>query len=87
VLLPCVCADATAGSDAASAALRGFTYQAIGQAACRAPDLFRGDASVAARLFAALRSEPAGVRASLQEALGQLASAYRGCTGAHLSLL
>ena len=81
--VPCDCsADTTTGSDAASAALRGFTYQAVGQAAVRAPHLFRGDASIAARLFAALASEQAGVRAALQEALSQLASAYRGCSGA-----
>lgn len=70
-----------AGTDATSAALRGFTYQAVGQLASRAPGLFRRDASIAARFFAALSSEQAGVRAALQESVSSLASAYQGCTG------
>ena len=37
---------------------------------------------MAARFFAALATEPPGVRAALQEALGALAGAYAGCTGA-----
>lgn len=75
-------AGATRGSDAAAAGLRGFTYQAVGQLASRAPALLAADASVAARFFAALATEPPGVRAALQEALSALAGAYAGCTGA-----
>lgn len=71
-----------AGTDTASAALRGFTYQAVGQLAARSPELFRTDAAVAARFFRALSTERAGVRASLQEALSALATAQRGCSGA-----
>lgn len=32
----------------------------------------------------ALVTEPPGVRASVQEAVGSLAAAYRGCTGGRL---
>ncbi len=64
--------------------LRSFTYQAMGQLAARAPALFAKDVGIAARFFEALVSEPPGVRAAVQEALGALASAYRGCTGAAL---
>lgn len=82
-LIASVCAaEELAGTDAAASALRGFTYQAIGQLAARAPALFRSDAAVAARFFGALSTERAGVRAALQEALSALATAHRGCSGA-----
>ncbi|KAK9795879.1 hypothetical protein WJX73_005986 [Symbiochloris irregularis] len=68
-------------SDAASSALRGFAYQAIGQLAMRAPEPFQRRLSVASDMFQALATEPPGVRASLQEAISCLASAYRGCSG------
>ena len=72
----------TQGStDAASAALRGFAYQAIGQLAMRAPDPFQKHLGVASDMFQALATEPPGVRASLQEAISCLASAYQGCSG------
>ena len=75
-------AEAAAGTDAAAAALRGFTYQAVGQLAARAPAVVRGDPSVAARFFGALATEQAGVRAAVAESLSSLAAAYQGCTGA-----
>ncbi|KAK9834910.1 hypothetical protein WJX81_007994 [Elliptochloris bilobata] len=75
--------DETArGSDAAAAGLRGFTYQAVGQLAARMPALLAANPPVAAHFFAALSTEPPGVRAALQEALGSLAGAYAGCKGA-----
>lgn len=80
------CAEALRGSDAAAAGLRGFTYQAVGQLAARAPELLAGSPAVAAQFFAALATEPPGVRAALQEALGALAGAYIGCKGAHRGL-
>lgn len=73
------------GTDAASTALRSFTYQAIGQLAVRLPGLFRRDAAVAERFFRALSTEKAGVRAALQEAVTSLALAHQGCTGDKLS--
>ena len=42
---------------------------------------------VAAQFFAALATDPPGVRAALQEALGALAGAYAGCKGASICLL
>jgi proteasome component ECM29 len=77
----CCPADTAAGSDAASAAVRGFTYQAIGQLASRVPILFTSDVSIARRFFQSLSTEPAGVRSALQEAVSTLASAYQGCIG------
>jgi len=67
--------------DNAGRTLRSFTYQALGQLAARQPQLFARDTSAAARFFQALVTEPPGVRASVQEAVGSLAAAYRGCTG------
>ena len=78
----CCCpADTSTGSDMASAAVRGFTYQAIGQLAARVPSLFTSDVSIARRFFQSLSTEPAGVRSALQEAISTLASAYQDCTG------
>lgn len=65
----------------ASAAVRGFTYQAIGQLASRVPSLFTSDVSIPRRFFQSLSTEPAGVRSALQEAVSTLASSYQGCTG------
>jgi proteasome component ECM29 len=64
-------------------ALRGFTYQAVGQLAARVPGLFRRDAAVAEQFFRALSTERAGVRAALQEAVSSLAIAHQDCTGGH----
>lgn len=80
----CCPPDTSAGSDMASAAVRGFTYQAIGQLASRVPSLFTSDVSIARRFFQSLSTEPAGVRSALQEAVSALASAYQDCTGALL---
>lgn len=79
--LHCGPADKSPGADMASAAVRGFTYQAIGQLASRVPSLFTSDVSIARRFFQSLSTEPAGVRSALQEAVSTLASAYRDCSG------
>ena len=78
-------AEATA-SDTAGLTLRGFTYQALGQLARRAPELFQADTDIAAQFFSALSVEPPGVRAALQEAVSTLATAYKGCSGAITAL-
>ena len=70
-----------AASDTAGLTLRGFTYQALGQLAKRAPELFQKDTDIAAQFFSALSVEPPGVRAALQEAVSTLATAYKGCSG------
>ena len=75
------CADTSSGSDITSTAVRGFTYQAIGQLASRVPALFIADVAIARRFFRSLSTEPAGVRTALQEAISTLASAYQGCKG------
>ena len=75
------CADTSSGSDITSTAVRGFTYQAIGQLASRVPALFTADVAIARRFFRSLSTEPAGVRTALQEAISTLASAYQGCKG------
>lgn len=80
------CAEAAA-TNAAGLALRGFTYQAMGQLAQRAPELFQQDTDIAAQMFSALSVEPPGVRAALQEALSTLSTAYKGCSGKQLALL
>lgn len=74
-------AEDASGGDAASILLRGFAYQAIGQLAARAPQPFQEDTTIARAMFGALATEPPGVRASLQEAVSSLASAYKGCSG------
>ncbi|PSC71704.1 proteasome-associated ECM29-like protein [Micractinium conductrix] len=71
----------THGSDVTSLTLRGFTYQAIGQLSQRQPQAFAGHTDIAARFFSALSTEPAGVRAAVQEATASLASAFRGAAG------
>lgn len=73
-----------AGSDAAAVALRGFTYQAIGQLGDRVPKVLQGNLDVPRRFFSALETEAPGIRATLQESLSSLASAYRGVFGADL---
>ena len=70
-----------ASSDTPTLTLRGFTYQAVGQLAKRAPQLFQKDTDIAAQFFSALSVEPPGVRAALQEAVSTLAIAYKGCSG------
>ncbi|DBB07277.1 TPA: hypothetical protein ACH3X3_008782 [Trebouxia sp. C0006] len=70
-----------ASSDTPTLTLRGFTYQAVGQLAKRAPQLFQKDTDIAAQFFSALSVEPPGVRAALQEAVSTLAVAYKGCSG------
>ena len=75
------CRAESAASDTAALALRGFTYQAIGQLAKRAPSPFQKNTDIAAQMFSALSVEPPGVRAALQEAVSTLSSAYKGCSG------
>ena len=70
--------------DTAGRALRGFTYAAIGQLATRLPGLARQRVDVAAACFAALSTEPAGVRVAVQECIGSLAAAYKGLEGASI---
>ena len=67
--------------DAAAAALRGFTYQALGQLAGRAPALVRSVPGIADRIFHALANEPPGVRAAVQETAAAVANAYKGAKG------
>jgi proteasome component ECM29 len=50
--------------------------QALGQLATRLPSIVIADTNAAARLFAALASEPAGARAAVAEASGALCAAY-----------
>lgn len=71
--------DSTLSGDPIALTLRGFTYQTLGQLAQRAPSVFASDASLAERMFAALGTEPQGVRTSVQGAVSVLASAYKGC--------
>lgn len=75
--------DPTAGyqnQDMTSLALRGFTYQAIGQLATRLPAVFRGRIDIAESFFSALSSEPAGVRAAVAEATSSLSLAFKTST-------
>ncbi len=58
--------------------MRGFAYQAVAQLAQRVPAVFRNDVALAKRFFAALTVEPAGARATVQEAISMLATAYEG---------
>lgn len=74
--------DVPAEPDVASLQLRAFAYQAIGQLSQRIPHLFRVNADMAVRIFAALESEPAASRSTLQEAAVSLSSAYKGCSTA-----
>ena len=76
-----ICTVESAASDTPTLTLRGFTYQALGQLAKRAPQLFQKDTDIAARFFSALSVEPPGVRAALQEAVSTLATAYKDCSG------
>ena len=71
----------SAASDTPTLTLRGFTYQAVGQLAKRAPQLFQKDTDIAAQFFFALSVEPPGVRAALQESVSTLAVAYKDCSG------
>ena len=77
--------DAAGGSSDITAgpalALRGFSYQALGQLAERQPGLVTGTSDVAERVFSALATEPEGVRASVLDAARCLARAYAGCGG------
>ena len=57
--------------------LRSFVYQCIGQLAQRSPSSLEGRLDLAKVCFEGLRSEPPGVRASVQEATSCLA----GCFG------
>ncbi|PRW21127.1 proteasome-associated ECM29-like protein isoform X1 [Chlorella sorokiniana] len=72
---------AARGLDVTGLTLRGFTYQAVGQLAQRQPQAFAGRTDIAARFFSALATEPAGVRAAVQEATASLAAAFRGAQG------
>ncbi|EFN52702.1 hypothetical protein CHLNCDRAFT_138705 [Chlorella variabilis] len=71
----------TRSGDSTALTLRGFTYQAVGQLAQRQPQAFAGRTDIAARFFAALATEPPGVRAAVQEATASLASAFRDAKG------
>ena len=57
-------------------ATRSFAYQAISQLASRAPEALSRSPGTARRLFEALAREPAGVRASAQEAVASAAAAF-----------
>eukprot|EP00892_Ulva_mutabilis_P001254 jgi/Ulvmu1/11129/UM071_0012.1 len=58
--------------------LRGFLYQAVGELAQRAPEVFHNDVEIAGSFFQALAAEPDGIRATVQEAINRLAAAYKG---------
>ncbi|GMH36012.1 hypothetical protein BSKO_03880 [Bryopsis sp. KO-2023] len=64
--------------DSSVASKRGFTYQALGQMAQKVPSVFQDNPDIAERLFLSLTSEPAGVRAQVQEAISVMATAYKG---------
>ncbi|MEW5319235.1 MAG: hypothetical protein WDW38_010400 [Sanguina aurantia] len=69
--------DSAGGGDQASMTLRGFAYTAVGCLAQRVPTLFHARIDIARSFFAALSDEPPGLRATLQEAVGSLAVAYK----------
>lgn len=48
----------------------------------RAPQVFEADVSTAAQFFNALVSEPDGIRATVQEAINRLASAFKSIPSA-----
>ncbi|GAB4815511.1 hypothetical protein N2152v2_002557 [Parachlorella kessleri] len=73
--------ESTRGQDTVSLTLRGFTYQAIGQLAQCQPQAFAGRTDIAERFFTALASEPAGVRATVQESVSALGGAFKGSQG------
>ncbi len=68
---------AAAGQDSIAISLRSFAYQAIGQLAQRLPAALQGRTELASRCFAALASEPPGVRAAVAEATSSLAAAFQ----------
>ncbi|GLJ38855.1 hypothetical protein SUGI_0791890 [Cryptomeria japonica] len=68
---------ATVESEFSLREIKAFSYQAIGQLAPRAPQLFRGNTEMAARLFQALKQEDPSIRFTVQEALNSLAAAYK----------
>lgn len=68
-----------AESEVYSRELRAFSYQAIGQLAQRAPQLFRGNVDMAVRLFQALKEVDPSSRSTVQEAVNSLATAYKDC--------
>ena len=80
-LLKFIAEDDATATAAAAVQLRGFTFSAVGQLACRAPQLFKADVGIAERLFASLATETAEVKVSVQEALSMACSAYRGIAG------
>ena len=80
-LLKFIAEDDATATAAAAVQLRGFTFSAVGQLACRAPQLFKADVGIAERLFASLATETAEVKVSVQEALSMACSAYRGIDG------
>lgn len=56
--------------------MRSFSYQCIGQIASRSPESMRGRLDLAKICFKGLHEEPAGVRASVQEATACLADCF-----------
>ncbi|KNC98802.1 uncharacterized protein SPPG_05780 [Spizellomyces punctatus DAOM BR117] len=56
--------------------LRGFAYEAVGLLSKRAPECF--DTSILFDFFKALSTEPRNVRISIQDALSNMAHAYKG---------
>jgi proteasome component ECM29 len=71
--------QAAAEPEVYSRELKAFSYQAIGQLAQRAPQLFRGNVEMAARLFQALKEVDPSSRFTVQEAVNSLATAYKDC--------
>ncbi|KAH9316636.1 hypothetical protein KI387_025263, partial [Taxus chinensis] len=69
--------QATVESEVSLREIKAFSYQAIGQLAPRAPQLFRGNVEMAARLFKALKQEDPSIRFTVQEAVNSLATAYK----------
>ena len=68
--------EGASSSSVALPATRSFAYQAISQLASRAPEALSRSPGTARRLFEALAREPAGVRASAQEAVASAAAAF-----------
>ena len=67
--------------DTISLALRGFAYQALSQLGERIPSVLQDDLEIPEYLFQTLATEAPGVRASLQQSLSTLSSAYAKVEG------
>ena len=67
--------------DTISLALRCFAYQALSQLGERIPSVLQDDLEIPEYLFQTLATEAPGVRASLQQSLSTLSSAYAKVEG------